>query len=188
MKRTILALTAITALAFAGTAQAQGYAGFAAGQTRLSADCGGTLSCDNTGNGYKVYGGYKFSSGLGAELTYFGFGKAKASIVDMGTLVSAEVTTTALGAGVVFGGEFASGWTGHARLGAAAVKSKITGTAGSLSASDEDTSTQAYYGADIGYAFSKSVALVGSIDFSRAKYAGETGTVRLIGIGLRASF
>jgi hypothetical protein len=188
MKRTILALAAMATLALAGAAQAQGFAGFAAGQTRLSADCSGTVSCDNSGNGFKVYGGYKFSSAVGVELNYFDFGKAKASIIDMGTPMSAEIKTTALGVGVVVGGEFAPGWMAHARLGAAAVKTKVDGTAGGRSGSDKDSSTQAYYGADIGYAFGKSVALVGSIDFSKSKYAGESGNVRLVGIGLRAAF
>jgi len=188
MKKTFIAMAASALLAFAATAQAQGYVGAAGGPTNLDADCTGTITCDNSGTGFKVYGGYKFLPFLAGELTYMSFGKAKASVGFGGGVVNAEIKTTGFGGGVALMGDLAPNWPAAARLGVARVKADVTGSAFGVSASDSDDTTQAYFGFDVGYAFSKNAAVTLSADFSRSKYAGETADVRLLGVGFRFSF
>lgn len=188
MKKTLLSILAVSALALSSAAGAQGHLGVGVGATHLSADCEGTSSCDNKGTGFKLLGGYKFSPNLAGEVIYYDFGKAKASIPDFGGTINAEIKTSGIGAGIAFGGPLATDWTGVARLGIASLKTKITASLGGQAGSDSETTTQAYFGLGVGYALSKNAAIDLSCDFSKAKYAGESANVRMIGIGFTYGF
>lgn len=188
MKKSSAAAAAAGLLAFAGLTHAQGYVGVSGGATHLEADCTGTTSCDNNGTGFKLFGGYKFTPNLAGELVYLNFGKAKASANIGGTLISAEIKTSAVGGGVAVMGDLAPNVPASARLGVASVKADLSGRAGAVSVSDSDSSTQAYFGLDVGYAFSKALAVTLSADFSRSKSSGDTGSVRMIGLGITFSF
>lgn len=188
MKKTLLSLLTLSALTLCATAQAQGYVGLGVGATHLNSDCSGTTSCDNNGTGFKLFGGYKYTPSIAGELVYLDFGKAKASIPDFGGPVSGEIKTSALGLGVAFMGPFSPDWSGVARLGIARVKAKVTASQGSLSASDSENSTQAYFGLGVGYALSKAATIDLSADFSKSKFAGESGNVRIVGIGFTYGF
>jgi len=188
MKKTMLSLLTVSALALSSAASAQTYVGLGVGTTNLNADCSGTSSCDKTGTGFKLFGGYKFNPNLAGELIYLDFGKAKASIADVGGALNGEIKTSAMGAGVAFGGPLAPEWTGVARLGIARVKGKVSVSQGSQSASESENSTQAYFGLGVGYALSKNASVDLSADFSKSKFSGESGNVRMIGIGLTYAF
>lgn len=188
MKKTFIAMAATALLAFAATAQAQGYVGAAFGPTNLDTDCTGTVTCDKSGSGFKVYGGYKFLPFLAGELTYMSFGKAKASVDFGGSLVTAEIKTSGFGGGVAFMGDLAPNWPAAARLGIARMKADVSGSAFGISASQSESTTQAYFGLDIGYAFSKNAAVTLSADFSRSEFDGAGDNVRLIGVGFKYSF
>ncbi len=188
MKKTRMGWAAVAALSLSTAASAQGYLGASIGQTHLNADCSGTLTCDTSDTGFKAFGGYKFHPNMALELNYLNFGKAKASALVGGTTVNAEIKTTGIGAGVAFMGEFAPSWLGTARVGVARVKTEITGSMSGLFASDSESSTQAYFGLGVGYAMTKNVSLDLSADFSRSHYAGESSNVRMVGLGLTASF
>jgi OOP family OmpA-OmpF porin len=172
----------------AATAQAQGYAGASGGVTKLDADCAGTTTCDTTGSGFKVYGGYQFMPMLAGELVYFNFGKTKASLTVGANTSTLELAASGFGLGAAFNANLAANVPATARLGVASIKAKqdIRGPGGSVS--DSESSTQAYFGIDIGYAFTKNFAATLSADFSRLKLNGETGSLRLVGAGLRATF
>lgn len=178
----------LAAMAMTSAAQAQGYLSLAAGTTHLSTDCSGTLTCDKTGTGFRIAGGYRFLPYLGAELNYFDFGKAKASAIVDSTLLAAEIKTTGIGAGIMLRHEFTPGWSGMARLGVARVKADVSGSAVGLTVSDKENSTQAYVGLGVGYAVTKSVSLTANYDGSRSKYSGETGDVRLLSLGVHVDF
>jgi OmpA-OmpF porin, OOP family len=188
MKKTLLSLLTVSALALSSAASAQGYVGLGVGTTNLNADCAGTSSCDKTGTGFKLFGGYKYTPNIAAELVYFDFGKAKATIPDVGGPLNGEIKTSAIGLGAAFMGPFAPEWSGVARLGIARVKGKVSASQGSRSASDSENSTQAYFGLGVGYALSKNASVDLSADFSKSKFSGESGNVRMIGIGLTYGF
>ncbi len=79
MRASIVSIAAGLALLAAGAASAQGYVGGAFGRTNASVDCSGTLSCDKTSSGGKLYGGYMLGPQFSVELGYFDWGKASAT-------------------------------------------------------------------------------------------------------------
>lgn len=188
MKRTWIGCIAMAALGLSTAAGAQAYLGAGLGATQLSADCTGTLTCDNSDTGFKFFGGYKFMPNVSGEVVYLNFGKAKATAMFGSSTVQAEIKTSGIGAGVAVMGELAPSWLGVARLGVARMKADISGTMLGASASDNESSTQAYFGLGVGYALTKSLSLDLSADFSRSHYNGESGNVRMLGVGLTAAF
>jgi OmpA-OmpF porin, OOP family len=184
MNRTGKQLAVIAALAFSSAAFAQGYGGVALGVTKFSVDCGGTSTCDETDTGGKIFGGVKFTPNWGAELSYFDFGKANATL----GAASSDIKASAFGAGVAFSGVLNPGWTGVARLGLARVKTKVSVTIGGLTASDSENSTKAYYGFGIGYTVMPKLSIDAAADFSKWKFDTDSDNVRLLSIGLTYSF
>jgi OOP family OmpA-OmpF porin len=172
----------------AGNALAQAYVGVAVGPSHINADCSGTLSCDNSSVGTKLVGGYSLNKNLAIELTYIEFGKAKAS-VDVGVgVLNAEFKSTMLGGGVALMSDIAPSWNGVARVGFGSVKGDASGSFGGVTASNSESSTQAYLGLGIGYALNKELTLTGAMDFSKVKFDGENASLRLISLGVTYKF
>lgn len=172
---------AFAALALAtGSVFAQGYVGAAIGQSHVDVDCG-PASCDNTGTGYKLFGGYKFSPNLGAELTYFDWGKSTATFGS----ATGEIRGTGVGLGVAFGGDFAAQWSGVARLGIASNRAK---TSGPLFVAASESKAQLYAGLGVSYAVSKELKVDLAADFSKLELMGEKGNVRLLSVGVTYGF
>lgn len=187
MKCQILVATAL--LGFAAAASAQTYAVASVGSATLNVDCTGAATCDKSDTAVKLIFGYKFNPNLAVELGYFDFGKARAS----GSGVSAEIGNTAVGLGLAYHQEMAPNWNFVARLGAAQMKTKITGAIVGLgSGSDSDNNMTAYGGLGIGYMFSKSVSLGAAWDFSKSKYnkngVDESGNINAYGLNLMFEF
>ena len=182
-------LAALAALTVSAAASAQGYGVVSAGTSRLSADCAGTTTCDNTDVAFKLLGGYKFMPNLAAELGYFSFGKATATL---GT-VSAEIKNTAFGGGIAFHQDLAPNWPFVARLGLAQMKTKISGTvAGVGSASDSDNNVALYGGLGVGYRVAKGVSVDAVWDFSKSRYnksgVDDSGSLNAVSVGLTFGF
>ena len=175
-------------LCVSGSAFAQGYVGVAAGSARLNVDCTGTTSCSGSDTGMKLFGGYRFSPGFAAELVYADFGKAKATVGTGAGAVTGSIKSSLIGIGVAASSNFTADWSGVARVGVGRVKADVNGTGFGVSASTSDTSTQAYVGLGLGYAVSKTVSLDAGFDFSRSKFAGESGGLRLFSVGATFSF
>lgn len=188
MKKIALCLAAAGAFVLSAPASAQGYFGASVGRTSLSSDCTGLTSCDKTGTGGKVYGGYRFLPYLGAEVAYLNFGKAKAVADFGGTPVNAEIKTSGIGAGVAMMGDLGPSWNAFARLGVARMTADVSGSALGVPVSEKDRTTQAYFGLGVGYALNKTVSLDASADFSRSKFEGESSNVRMLGVGLTVKF
>lgn len=183
-----LSIAAATGLLISTGAFAQGYVGLGVGSTKISDSCEGTITCDTTDTGFKVFGGYKFTPNVAGELTYLNFGKAKATANTQVGIVSAELKPTAVAIGVALVGDLAPNVPAAARLGVARVKVDVSGSAGPFSVADNETSTQPHLGLAVGYAFSKSLSLDAAYDYSRAKYGDSTDDVHLLSIGLTFSF
>lgn len=177
-----LALAGLLTAMMAG-ASAQGYVGGTVGITQLDLDCTGASTCDDSGSGGKIYGGYKFTPGVGVEFGYINFGKAEASD---GSL-SVSLKSTALYLAVAGRGDLTPSFAVSGRLGFASVKAK--GAAwGSMTGSASESSTQAYLGLAAEYAFTKNVKGFASADFTQTEFGGDSGAVRLFGIGVQYDF
>jgi OOP family OmpA-OmpF porin len=188
MSRFTLTCVAVAALTLSSGAMAQGYLGFGAGSTKLDASCAGTTACDNSGTGFKVYGGYRVGPNWSVEGGYYDFGKASASADSGEGIASVEIKTTGFGVGVAFLSDLASDWTFAARIGVASVKADVTGSLGGLTAADSETTTQAYYGLSLGYRINKNLVVDLAYDGSKSSYGGESGNVGLLSLGLNFAF
>lgn len=186
MKRIALTLASTAALlASSPAAQAQAYVGLGIGPADIAANCTGTTSCDTSNAGGKLFGGFKVAPNWAVELSYFNFGKAKASGP---AAASGEMKATAWGAGATYVGEFAPQWLGVGRLGVARTKADVSGNFGSFTSADSKTSTQPYGGLGVGHAVSKNLSFDVALDFSRVKYSNEKANVRLLSVGLTYGF
>jgi OOP family OmpA-OmpF porin len=158
MKFIALIAAAAASLSFAGTAAAQAYVGGSVGFAKFR-DCEGDPSCDSSGSGYKLFGGYKINQALAVELGYFNFGKLTDS-----TQIDEKGTT--FGVGVAFSGDLAPNVVGTARIGIGSNKYKLEDRFGT---SITTSTTQPYFGLALGYRLNKQVTLEGGIDFTRFK-------------------
>lgn len=184
MKKTVLAIAALASM-WAGSAFAQqAYVGGAVGQGHVNTDCSSFGDCSNNSTGYKLYGGYMFTPNVAGEVTYFDFGKAKAS----DSTGSLKVRGTGIGIGAAFFGEFAPQWSGVVRLGVASNRMKLDATTATTAVNDSESSTQAYAGFGVGYEISKGFKLTGEMDFTRGKIQGEKGNLRLVSVGANYAF
>jgi len=185
MKKIVLALAALAALASGSAHAQQAYVGGAIGQSHIDLNCSGVPNCSSHDTGYKVFGGYKFTPNLAGEVTYFDWGKISGS----SGAASAEVRGTGVGLGVAFMGDFTPQWSGVARLGIASNKAKAEGKFnGNVVVSDSETKTTAYAGFGVSYALGKQLKLDGAIDFSNLELQGDKGNVRLLSVGLTYAF
>ncbi len=188
MNKSLLRLAAVAALLASQGVFAQGYLGMAAGRAKINDDCAGTTTCDLSDVGMKVFGGYRLNPVWAAELNYFRFGKAEATLDTGAGIVSVTIKGTAVGVGFVGSGAVTPNLTGLMRFGVARVKADVSGSFGNLSASESDNSTQAYIGVGVSYLLTKNWSLDGAVDFTRARWQGEETDVNLISLGLSYSF
>jgi OOP family OmpA-OmpF porin len=183
MKKHILAALAV--VAFSGAASAQVYGTASVGASRFSLDCSGATSCDKNDTAFKVMGGYKFMPNLAAEIGYFDFGKAKASLGPL----SGAVKLNGYGIGAAYLVDFGSNWNGVARLGVGRMKTKVSATG---FGSDSDTNTTVYGGLGVGYRLTPAFSIDGAWDISRAKSdkngVNESGNVNALSVGVTYLF
>lgn len=182
-------LTALAALALSTAASAQLYGVVSAGISRLDVDCTGASSCDKSGTGIKLLGGYRFMPNLAAEVGYFDYGKAKAAAPG----ITGDIKNTAFGGGVAYHLDLAPSWNAVGRLGVAQVKTKISGTVSGLgSASDSDSNTALYGGLGVGYKLNRNLSIDGAWDFSKSKYnkngVDESGNINVFSVGVTYGF
>lgn len=81
--KSIKALLAVAAFAFAGSAAAQPslssvYVGATIGQAELKDACSGVAGCDEKDTAWRILGGYQFNRYFAAELGYHNLGEASA--------------------------------------------------------------------------------------------------------------
>ena len=160
-------LLAIAALAFPLAASAQFYASAAVGQAWHDFECqSGLTKCDDSGTGFKLLGGYRFTPLIAAEVSYVDYGKV--TIGDAGFTQNFEVT--AFAAGVALHGDFTPSWSWVARAGVAQVKVDMSASSAFGSASADDENVKPYFGAGISYRFSKQLSADLSFDLTEATF------------------
>lgn len=183
MKRLVVAI--FLAAISAGPALAQPYIGVSAGQSDYG-DCVGAVSCDSSGTGFKLFGGYMFSPYLGVEASYFDLGKAT---VDAGFdpvlgNVSGELKANGFAAyGVAAApiGDFSV----FMKAGLASTNLKVSARATLAgSASDSESSVDFAFGVGAAYQFTKNLGVRAEWERFRAKFMGEKGDIDLASIGI----
>lgn len=174
----------LAALIGAASAQAQVYGTVAGGATHLDMDCTGLATCDTSGTGFKLVGGYDFGNGLSLEAGYMNFGKSK--VVDGN--VHGAVKPTAFTLGGAYAMPLGSDWGMNVRLGIAQVKTKATATLGATSGSVSESKAKVYAGVGVTYAISKTVKFELGIDSTQAELNDEKGTLRMISLGATFAF
>lgn len=185
MKKIALALALAGASLFSTGAMAQAYVSAAVGASEIDVDCEGASTCDTKDTAFKLVGGYDFGNGFAAELGYADFGKAKAA--DGG--LSAQFKASGITLGVAYQAQFNQDWGLNLRAGIVNMKAEISASAAGVgSGSDDDTTTQPYFGIAVNYALAKNVKLELGADFTKAEYAGEKADVRAVSVGVRYAF
>jgi len=177
-------LTVLGCLLAGGQAQAAEPAVYllgAGGSSHHNNDCTGTTNCDNTGNAFKLLGGYRFGNGVAIEATSFDFGKSKASALG----INLELKAKAVGLGAAVYAELAPSWVGTLRLGVASVKMTATGSNGYNSS---ESSTNAYVGLAIAYHFTPAVSAELGYDSTKGKILGESGNISAVTVGVGVKF
>ena len=178
------AATVLACLFSAGPSRAAETAGYllaAGGSSHQNNDCSGLSSCDNTGNAFKVVGGYRFGNGLAMEAVSYDFGKATARLQGL----TLQVKAKAVGIGAAVYAELAPNWVATVRLGIASVKMKANANNG-FSASED--STNAYAGLAIAYHFTPAVSAELGFDSTKGKLLGETGNISAVTVGVGVKF
>ena len=183
-----LALAALTCATASAGAQTV-YIGGAGGATRSSADCSGTISCDNSDTGWKAYAGYNVNPMFGVEMIGYDFGGTQGVVAFPGFgLVNASMKTTGFGLAGVINVPLGPSVDLMGRLGIGSNKLKVSVSTAGFSGSDSATSTQALWGIGLGFRLTPALSLRTEIDGTSATYAGERFDSTLFSVGLSVRF
>ncbi len=188
IKNTLLGIALCVA---APLALAQGYVGATGGATNWDIDCAGTTSCDKSGTGFKIFGGYMLNPNVGIEALYIDLGKATVAgiLPGLGT-ATGEFKGSGFGIGGVLAGR-SDAFSFGARLAIMSVEGKVNGRVAGFSGSTSKTSAQPLFGVYAGYEIVKNLDLRIEFDSTRVKVGdddGSDGTVRLISGGITYRF
>lgn len=178
MKKIVLA--SLLAMA-AGCASAQAYVGAGAGWSHIATTCPAAASCKDNDTGFKVYGGYAFNPMIAAELGYVDFGKSTFDYFWTHGEVKVHATTLA----VALRAQFGKALDGVLRVGAANVSVSETSNFGF---SEDKSSTNAYLGVGLEYAFNKNTKGLLMIDTTKAEDRSGSGNVSLFSVGVQFGF
>ena len=171
VKRLLIGLLAASTLAFSPMSQAQMsaesfYAGIGAGQGKGKDICSdvasiGITSCDDTANGYRIFGGYQFNKNFAVELGYADFGKADASGVVLSVPTSAEWKANAWDVSAVGILPVADKLSVLGRLGFQRWSVDLDINAGGVPISESATGSDWVYGVGLQYDFTRQFGLRG---------------------------
>jgi hypothetical protein len=171
------ALIALSALTLAAAAHANQYGLVSVGSAKVDFNCAGATTCDKSGVGFKLLGGYKFTPNLALEGGYMDYGKLEATVGGVGGNIKAN----GFGIGGAFHQDLTNEWNVVLRAGLASMKAKASG-------GESKSSTQPYLGAGIGYRITPAMSIDGAVDISRAKLADQKGDLRMFSVGLTVGF
>jgi OOP family OmpA-OmpF porin len=147
-----------------------GYFGAGIGQASASDYCSGpagfaVTSCDNKDTSFKIFGGYRFTRNIAAEVAYVDLGKYRAtgSFGGIPFDVHTELTgVTVQAVGIVpFGNEFSL----MGRIGAIFWDLNTSGTVGSFPGGTGDSGVDIALGAGAQYKFARNFAVRADLDY-----------------------
>lgn len=194
-------LVAVAGLLACPAAFGQWYAGVAVGPTRIDLNCTGTVVCDRTDSGGKVYAGWRLTgvpapgnvpqpTWFALEGVYFDWGRARSTSTDA-ELGDSELKVRARGLGLGLAALMPTtpGPVLEARVGLLYNRARTTQVTPGTSTSSTHGGWFPWVGVGVSYAFAPNWAVTGSADFSRVKYSPQDkAKVQLIAVGLRHYF
>lgn len=185
--------------AMMGVASAQVYVGGVIGQSNVNLSCEDyNLGCDKSDTGTKFYVGYKLNPIVALEAAYVDFGKGTrgftGSYYDGFVISSVDVKETVEARGALLAAAFR--YAAHpqlslvGRLGLAVLKTRATMSAPAIDYrySESDDSVKPYFGLGLEFALNKNLRITADADFTNAELNGDSGSVRLLGVGLQYAF
>jgi OOP family OmpA-OmpF porin len=156
-----------------------GYAGLSYGQARLDATCPPGTGCDDTDQGFRIFGGGRFKGILGGELAWLKLGDFSRA----GGETDAKALDLALTAGV----PFANNWSVFAKLGAIYGRTTVSGTAAGLQTGDAD-GFGPRFGLGLQAGLTQNWALRADWDRYRFKMPGGHENIDTLMLGVQYSF
>ncbi len=183
-----VAVGALVSAAAAASAQSV-YFGGAGGATHGNTDCTGTLSCDNSGTGWKAYAGYNINPMIGVEAVGYDMGKPTATILIPGfSPINASLRTTGFALAGVINVPLGPSIDLMGRLGVASNKLQAEAISGNLIGSDSETSTEPLWGIGVAFKLSPNVAIRTELDGTSATFGGQRLDSTLLSLGLSFKF
>lgn len=175
----IALIVAASAAIFSSASFAQGYVGGALARTALDIDCNGTISCDESGTGIKLFGGYTFGNGFSVEGSYIRFGEQTVRI----GAGAVDFNAHSFGVGAAYRYSFTPKWQATARLGLA--HNKLEASAVS---SYSESGIEPYFGFGGSYKVLPNLSIDAGLDFTRFEFADDKRGASLASVGVTFSF
>jgi OOP family OmpA-OmpF porin len=166
----------------------QGYIGASIGQSKLDADCTGTISCDRKDTAWKLLGGYMFTPNFGAELAYADLGKATAVVPFGATTINGEISGSAVVLYVVGAFPVTPEFILFGKLGVERFETKVKAWSNSGSGSVSETNTSPAYALGAEWKFTPNFGLVGEWERLEGKYAGASAKNDMLSLGVKYYF
>jgi len=152
------------------------------------------INDDDSGTGFKLFGGYQFNRYFSLEGGYFDLGKVgyQATTLPAGTL-NGEMKVNGLNLDLVLNLPFTEKFSAFARVGAAHANAKDTfvGTGAVLvtNPNPSERSTNVKFGAGLQYDFTKSFGMRAEVERYRINDAvGNKGDIDLVSLGILVRF
>ena len=182
-------LAALAVALGAESASAQDYSvGMAVGLDRGRVDCVAAFPCDRSSVHWKLTGAYRFAESYDVQLAYFGAGRFEGGdTTPLGTRFGGTFRVDGFGLTAGYRWNFAPGWSGVARIGAAGVHTRFE-YANALAASVGKTTLQPLAGIGIAYAFSPALRVGVDCDVTRFKVHTTRGPLSMLGLAAQFSF
>lgn len=184
-RKALIAITALSAAAFAAPAMAQrmsnmssAYVGGSIGQSKFKGACDDAaagISCDDKDTAFRLFGGYQFNRNIAAELGYASLGKVKIS----GPGFSGDVEGTAWDLSAVGSWPFTNEFSVIGRLGLARTEGKGGGDIGG-----SDNKNAVTFGLGAQYDFSRNLGLRGEWQRYKVNAAGDDSDVDVLSVGV----
>ena len=186
MKTTLSTLAAAAALLALAPNPAQAYWGFGVGPSKIDINCAGTLTCDRTDTGGKLYLGWNLPGPFAIEASLIDWGKAR-STSPAGLGGANDLKTRARGLAVDGVYVMTFGWGQcDVRAGMAYNRARTTVTVNGTASSGNHNLTAPHAGFGCAYPLMPGLTLAATLDLSRVKYtAQDKANSQLITIGLR---
>lgn len=173
-------------LALADGALAQFGMGMSAGVSYTPVECLSGSHCQDTDLGVKLYGGVALNSALALELGYIDFGKATADTRSFGVELHDKIGARALTLALALRAPLGADWHGVARVGAASVDAWETHSL--LLPDRRKTTTNAYLGLGLEYAFTQQLRAAFMLDTTTGDTGATSGSIFLLSAGLQFGF
>lgn len=179
-KRVVYTATALAGLMAAAGAQAQWlkpgtvYGGVNLSVLESGYECDGAVVCDRPRAGGKLFGGYRFTPNLAAEVSYFYLGSFKAT-EGSGTFaptdaVSTKLRNTAVSVAIDWSNEIFQVMTTHVRFGLAVARTNgSVAYANGTTEQVNDYATKPYLGLGLSYQINPYIRFYSGYDVLRNK-------------------